>query len=616
MSNLTKEKNRYIHSLDGLRGIAVLAVIAYHMDFNWASGGLLGVTIFFVLSGYLITNLLMMEWDQTNTINLKEFWFRRARRLLPAMFSMLFIITAWVTLFEQSFLSKLREDFLAAALYVSNWWYIFQDLSYFEAMGTPSLLTHFWSLAIEEQFYIIWPIFIFVALLFKMKKKHIMITTIVIAVISALAMALLYDPNVDPSRVYYGTDTRVFSLLSGAALAFFWPSQKLAKQVPTQLRIVLDITGAAALVIIFVIIALTNQYGSFLYYGGMVLVSILSVILIATLVHPASKLSKLMSFKPLCWIGARSYGIYLWHYPIILLTSPKVDIGEFSFTRFLFQIVLILVVSSLSYTYIENPIRKGGIKKYIDRVRNKEWNTSNITNKQWIAFGCTVLILLTATFGLTLKSIHSPETVKAKEEHLITNNSSKQASSSPKKENPTINKEEQNQTDKTEPKEDPKQNVDKKVSVVGDSVMIDSAPYLKQHFPNIVIDAEIGRQMYKAAQIVEGFKSNNKLGDYLVIGLGSNGAFNSQQLKSLVQSIDSKVRIILITTRVPKPWESTVNEALKTIDQEFKNVTLIDWYKYSAGHAEYFEPDGVHLTKIGSEFYASLIASEINRNTN
>ncbi|MEH6944016.1 acyltransferase family protein [Bacillus sp. JJ722] len=619
---MSRGKSRYIPGLDGLRALAVLSVIAYHLKFEWASGGLLGVTIFFVLSGYLITNLLLIEWEQTHRINLKNFWIRRARRLLPSMLTMLLIVTAWITLFDQAFLGKLKDDFLPAILYVSNWWYIFHDVSYFESMGVPSVLTHFWSLAIEEQFYIVWPLFIFLVLSIKLKRKPIIIITMLIAFASALAMGIMYEPGADPSRVYYGTDTRAFSLLIGAMLALIWPSHKLSTKVPMQLRFAMDLIGIISLITLLLMIHKSNQYSGFLYLGGMLLASILTALLVAIIVHPSSFLGKWLSIKPLRWVGVRSYGIYLWHYPIILLTNPLVDTEGPSITRILFQITLTFVIAGLSYKYIENPIRQGWIKQFIKRVTSGEWKIKNLSTNRWVALGCGVILVFISTIGLAATPVEQPDKANAKKaeqslEIVAENNKQDEtdetdASIKFHKEVKEVPKEKAKEESQEPEKEATQPNTDQLINVIGDSVVLDAAPYLQEKFPNIIVDAKIGRQMSQADEVYNQFVQKGKAGDIVIIGLGSNGAFSSSQLDSLLNAIGSDKKIILINTRVPRPWQSVVNNALEEAAAKYQHVSLVDWYSHSAGHNEYFAPDGVHLTKTGSQAYASLVEQTIN----
>ncbi|TGV03468.1 acyltransferase, partial [Mesorhizobium sp. M00.F.Ca.ET.186.01.1.1] len=266
--------SRYMPGIDGLRALAVLAVIIYHLNYNWAPGGLLGVGIFFVLSGYLITDLLIAQWSRNGRLDMKDFWLRRARRLLPALLLLLVAVVASVALFSPEQMGRLRGDVWAALFYVSNWWLVFSEVSYFEKFGPPSPLGHLWSLAVEEQFYLIWPLLVALGLSLIKRRGPLVILTLGLAAVSAVLMAVMYEPGEDPSRIYYGTDTRVFALLIGAALAMMWPSRKLSTTISGKARATLDVIGCVSLAILLLAIWKTNQYDDFLYQGGLVLWSI------------------------------------------------------------------------------------------------------------------------------------------------------------------------------------------------------------------------------------------------------------------------------------------------------------------------------------------------------
>jgi peptidoglycan/LPS O-acetylase OafA/YrhL len=362
---------RYMPGLDGLRAIAVLAVIAYHIDPGWVPGGLLGVGVFFTLSGYLITDLLLGQREATGRIHLGDFWLRRARRLLPALFLMLAVVVAWITLLDRSQLPALRGDVVAAAAYVSNWWNIVREASYFARFGPPPPLDHLWSLAVEEQFYLIWPWLLLLGLRFVPGRYRLAGLTLAGAALSAAAMALIYQPGVDPTRVYEGTDTRAFGLLVGAALAMVWPSRELlADRISLRGRLLLDGVGVAGLVIIGYLILRTNEYSPFLYKGGIVLLSVAAVLTVTALVHPASWLGVAVGWTPLRWLGVRSYGIYLWHYPIIVLTAPSMQ-QKASVTLEVLQVVATIAVAALSWQYFEEPIRRGAIGRIWAQARFK-----------------------------------------------------------------------------------------------------------------------------------------------------------------------------------------------------------------------------------------------------
>jgi peptidoglycan/LPS O-acetylase OafA/YrhL len=313
-------QHRYVPGLDGLRAFAVLAVIVYHLNVGWAQGGLLGVGVFFTLSGYLITDLLLEHWGPAHSLGLGDFWVRRARRLLPALVVMLAVVIIWVSIAHRTELPGLRGNVVASAFYMSNWWLIFQHVSYFARFGPPSPLGHLWSLAVEEQFYLIWPWLLLLGLRFIHERTRsargrprLAVATMVLAAGSATLMAVLYHPGFDPSRVYDGTDTRAFGLLIGAALAMVWPSRRRRADTTLRMRRTLDIIGLVGLIVICGLIWRTTQYSSFPYRGGMVLLSVATGLVIMACVYPGSLLGRILGIRPVRYLGVRSYGIYLCH---------------------------------------------------------------------------------------------------------------------------------------------------------------------------------------------------------------------------------------------------------------------------------------------------------------
>jgi peptidoglycan/LPS O-acetylase OafA/YrhL len=363
---------RYMPGLDGLRALAVLAVIAYHLELGWAPGGLLGVGVFFTLSGYLITDLLLGQRDAVGHLRLGDFWLRRARRLLPALFLMLAVVVAWVTLFDRSQLPALRGYVAAAAVYMSNWWNIVIHASYFSRFGPPPPLDHLWSLAVEEQFYLVWPFLLWLGLRYAHGRYRLAGITLAAAALSAVVMALLYQPGVDPTRVYEGTDTRASGLLIGAALAMVWPSRNLRADLALRRRLLLDGAGVAGLAVIALLIWRTSQYSPFLYLGGNVLLSVGTVGVVAALAHPASWLGPALGWAPLRWLGVRSYGIYLWHFPIIVLTTPAVQ-RSVDLPLQILQVGATIAVAALSWRFVEEPIRRGAIGRIWARTRSRAW---------------------------------------------------------------------------------------------------------------------------------------------------------------------------------------------------------------------------------------------------
>jgi peptidoglycan/LPS O-acetylase OafA/YrhL len=365
---------RYLPGLDGLRALAVAAVVVYHLGFGWASGGLLGVGVFFTLSGYLITDLLVAGLS-CGRMRLTDFWLARARRLLPALFLMLAVVAVWVWVDDRSQLGTVRGQTLAALVYMSNWWQTFSHQSYFARFGPPSPLNHLWSLAVEEQFYVVWPWLLLLGMRFIPERSRLAAmrprlagVTLLLAAASAVEMALLYHPSFDPSRIYYGTDTRAFGLLFGAALALVWPSRSLGGRVGARAGDLLDLMGLVGLAGAGVLIWRTTEYSPFLYRGGMVLLSISTVMVIAAVVHPAARLGRWLGCTPLRWLGVRSYGIYLWHAPVIALTTPSA-VHTVEPLRAVLQVGGSIALAAVSWRFVEEPIRHGAIGRVWARRR-------------------------------------------------------------------------------------------------------------------------------------------------------------------------------------------------------------------------------------------------------
>jgi peptidoglycan/LPS O-acetylase OafA/YrhL len=389
--------------LDGLRALAVLAVVAYHLGWGWAPGGLLGVGVFFTLSGYLITDLLLGQWEVAGGLRLADFWLRRARRLLPALFVMLAVVAAWVTLLDRDQLVDIRGAVAASAAYVNNWWLIAQHSSYFAQFGPPAPLGHLWSLAVEEQFYLVWPWLLWLGLRWQRRRdmvpKVLFAATVLLAAGSAVAMALFYHPGYDPTRVYDGTDTRAFGVLIGAALAFVWPSRHLGSDVTATARAILDGIGATGLAVIAVLIWSTSQYSPFVYQGGMVVLSVATALVVGAAASPVARIGRLLGVRPLRWIGVRSYGIYLWHFPIIVLTTPAG--GRDSLVRGMAQFAAAIGAAALSWRFVEEPVRRGAIGRWWAQVRATGWHPRTAGRRAKLTVAGAVSVLALASCGLT-----------------------------------------------------------------------------------------------------------------------------------------------------------------------------------------------------------------------
>jgi peptidoglycan/LPS O-acetylase OafA/YrhL len=577
------QRRQYIDGLDGLRTLAVSVVMIYHLHYAWAPGGLLGVGIFFVLSGYLITGILLRQWNGLHRLDFKDFWIRRAKRLLPALFTLLIFVGVWSYFFNQSQLSVIREDSLAAVLYVINWWYIFHDVSYFQSFSQPSPFEHLWSLAVEEQFYLLFPLLLWLGLRWVSNSKWLLAFTLGLAAVSAFLMAWLYQPGVDPSRVYFGTDTRAFALLIGSALAIVFPSHTVKEFQSKKKRMMMDALGTICLIALLGFIFGMSEYNSFLFQGGLVLISLITAILIGVIAQPTSMLGKLFAWKPLKWVGERSYGIYLWHFPVIVSSSPVSNVNGIYWPRILLQVLVTIGLAAVSYRWIENPIRYGKISR-------------PLIVKSSIAILVGILFLA-LPIPKNKNDFKAAPTVAPKEDKPPEAPSPQAtANAQPTTEPPPVQNE-----------------VELKVTAIGDSVMINIEPYLKQLIPGIVVDGKVGRQLVQAITEITNMKSNGNIGNVIIIQLGTNGPFTSEQLQALYQSLGNPKQVIFVNTRVPRAWESEVNSLLAKFVLSTPQTTLVDWFTISANQPGYFTPDGVHLSPEGASVLAKIINDAIEK---
>jgi peptidoglycan/LPS O-acetylase OafA/YrhL len=358
---------RYIAGLDGIRAIAVLCVIAFHLGVGWAKGGMLGVGVFFTLSGYLITDLLLSHWRRHGSLGLGTFWLRRARRLLPALFLMLIIVSVWVALFDAGQLASVRRQVISASLYFANWSTIAQHGSYFARFATPLPLDHLWSLSIEEQFYLIWPFVLLIGIWTLRNRLPLAILTLVAAGVSAVMMGQQFHVGYDPTRAYEGTDTRAFGLLIGAAVAMLWPTWAARRRVPAGVTNIFDVLGVLGFVVIVLLVTRTDSFTPFLYPIGFVLLSVATVAMVAAVVNPVSRLGPILGWTPLRWIGVRSYGIYLWQWPVIVLANPHQE--PMTLPRAVLSVAATVLIASLSWRFVEDPIRRGALGRLFRQVR-------------------------------------------------------------------------------------------------------------------------------------------------------------------------------------------------------------------------------------------------------
>ncbi|MCH8651102.1 acyltransferase family protein [Staphylococcus lugdunensis] len=582
-------KLRYMPGLDGLRAIAVLGIIIYHLNPQWLSGGFLGVDTFFVISGYLITSLLIIEYYRTGTIDLRAFWIRRIKRLIPAVYFMVSAVLVFILLFKPDLIIEIKKDAIASFLYVSNWWYISQNVDYFNQFAIAPL-KHLWSLAIEEQFYVFYPIVVF--FLFKrFKPQKITLILWIVSLLSLVTMAIIFGVTGDSSRVYFGTDTRLQTLLLGCILAFVWNPFGLKKTKYKMSYLGINLSGIIAFILLVSFFFIISDQDKWIYQGGFYLISAMTLFIIASAVHPSSILAKLLSFKLFTYIGKRSYSLYLWHFPIIVLMNSYYVQGQIPAYVYIIEVILMFVMAEFSYQFIENPIRKKGFKAF---TFNPKHVKRIIRTVLILVFLIPTLIAFTGVFDSLGK------------EHEAKQHSKKTSF---------------NTNHKKQPKPQPDQNKGqtkfniKKSSplLLGDSVMVDIGEVFADKVPNANIDGKVGRQLIEAAPLAKGkYQQYNKKGQIVVLELGTNGEFTKDQLKELVDAF-GQADIYLVNTRVPRDYQQNNNKLMKDITKNKKNVHLVDWYSASAGHQEYFAYDGIHLEYSGCKALSNEIIKTIEQ---
>lgn len=611
------KKRRYITGLDGIRAIAVIMVLAYHLKLALFKSGFLGVTVFFVLSGYLITGILISEVEEEGTIDLKNFWLRRIRRLVPAVMSMAVVIIFVSAVVNRIIFTKGCKDFLASVLGFNNWWQIFNKVSYFEAAGVPSPFTHCWSLAIETQFYLIYPLFLLgIYKLAKSRgegraKRGLLFAgvTLLLALISVILMIALFNPQQDASRVYYGTDTRAFSLLFGALLAILWEYRMVPRRLSASVNMVL---GSVSFAVLLVMTIAINGSSNFWYRGGQFFGTILTVLMVYAVSGRKTWLSRFLSNPVLKWIGDRSYSIYLWHYPIILLISKGI---KASWWITLIEIVLSVVLAELSYRFIETPIRHGIIGEYLNILRSRP--KSRQEKKRQIQVARRSLKVMAGTFVLTVSLILCMIFVPKKNALDTLQKREAKAKETGKMTEEQLAKQKANGSESddticTADLTDDEILEGLNLLLIGDSIAVDVTDDFYEMFPNSVSDTKIGRITSLGKQVLDSYIDEKKWeGEGVIFASLSNSPINGE-LEDIREKIGKDMPLFLTTVRIPhETFEEESNSKIKKFVEENDHTYLIDWYAVSEGHDEYFDADDTHLLSAGAKAYAKCIKEAV-----
>jgi peptidoglycan/LPS O-acetylase OafA/YrhL len=580
----TKRGIQHIPAIDGLRAIAVTAVIFYHLGFQWIPGGFLGVDLFFVISGYVITRLLLDSIARSGGLDLRGFYKARARRLLPPLVFMIVVTAFYISIWAQDSVKRFLTDTPFSLTGVINWWLVVKEQDYFEAIGRPPLLQHTWSLAVETQFYLIWPVLLLL-ILKRFGKKVIPIAALAIALFSGTALFLVslqLDASSSVSHVYFGTDTHSIGLFLGAALAVSWIPQNFNLQVTRRAQDFIDGIGVFGFIGILATFALIDESKPTLYRIAFPLAGIFGTAILISIVHPASRFAPLLRNKVLLWIGERSYAIYLWHWVIFQISRPQVDLDGENWALFSLRILLVLAMADISLRLVELPIRSGAVAYWFGGMK---YRTKAVRRKQKLTVALSISILIITSASVSVNAI-----VRVDRENQELMQILKDA------DKPIIT-----------PVED---SANPGLWVTGDSVILGIRHILEMDHPIALINARVGRQAPELLEVMlrDGPMAPNSP---VVFNIGNNNTLTRAQVIAIFEAVKAAPQRIVVNTAVPRPWRETNNELINEIAASYPNTVVVRWDQISEGHPEYFAPDGVHLVPAGARAYVAAITSNL-----
>jgi len=577
-----KRSIQYIPAIDGLRALAVIAVMFYHLGFSWIPGGFLGVDLFFVISGYVITRMLLDSIAQSGGLDLRGFYLARLRRLLPALLFMLTTTIIAVGIWAPDTIKRLLVDTPFALTGTINWWLVANEQDYFESIGRPPLLQHTWSLAVEAQFYLVWPLILYF-ILKKFGKKHIPVAALFIAAASGIAL-LLVSFSIDAanaskvSHVYFGTDTHSIGLFLGAALAVSWIPQNFRVELSRKGQNFIDGIGVFGFIGILATFLLIDASNPAMYKIAFPLAGIFGAAIIASIVHPASRFAPVLQNKVLLWIGERSYAIYLWHWVIFQVTRPTVDLAGQAWALYSLRILIVFALADISLRYVELPIRRGVIQYWI---RGRKYRTKKERNRQTSLLSTATVIVVIIAAVISVRAISIANDARVALEKSLTVDTS------------TVVPTEKDG-----------------LWVTGDSVILGIRSVLEENQPISLVNARIGRQ---APELLEVLIQDQPqaLDSPVIFNLGNNNALSREQVEQIFEAVKGQPQIIVVNTAVPRPWRDGNNQIINEVAAKYPQADVIDWNAISNGRPEYFAPDGVHLVPAGVNAYVSAILEKL-----
>ena len=576
-----KKSTRHISSIDGLRAIAVTAVVLYHLGISWIPGGFLGVDLFFVISGYVITRLILDSINQSSALDLRAFYAARIRRIYPGFLFMVISTIIFIGVWAPEAIKRFLSDLPYALSGTINWALVARNQDYFETIGRPPLLQHTWSLAVELQFYLIWPIILLTVLKY-FGKKNIARIALIIAIISGTALFLVslqldQSNSAKVSHIYFGTDTHSLGLFLGSALAVSWIPQNLSANITRRAQDVIDGIGVVGLLGLISTFLFIDESNASLYQIAFPLAAIFGCLVIISLVHPASRFAPIISTPPFRWIGQRSYGIYIWHWVIFQVTRPSVDLSGETWALYLARVLLVLALADISLRWVEIPFRQGQVQTWF---RGMKYRSSKERVRQQVTVLVSIIAVLAVTSSISVSAI----------------NRSNQISQ-------VINEELTDQEDSP---------VDLGSTtglwVTGDSVILGIRSKLENKEHISLVNARVGRQAPELLAVMRVDQSSVPSSP-VIFNLGNNNALSEQTVVEIFEVIKNQPQIIVVNTAVPRPWRDANNAIISKVAARYANVKLVDWDRISKDRPELFAPDGVHLSPMGSDVYVDLVLS-------
>jgi len=587
---MSASSNRYIHSVDGLRAVAVVAVLLYHLGIDWIPGGFLGVDLFFVISGYVITGLILDSIQRSGTLDLRAFYLSRIRRLVPALVAMVILTLLYIGTYAPDTVRRFVSDLPYVFTGTMNWALVSRQQDYFEAIGRPPLLQHTWSLAVEAQFYLIWPLVLLLVLRY-FGKKNISIAALGIALASGIAL-FLYSVQIDThasavSHVYFGTDTHSIGLFLGAALAVSWHPQNLTKEISRRAQDFIDLIGVIGLLGLLSTFLFIKESDPTLYRIAFPISALFGCATLISVVHPASRFAPILSTRPMIWIGERSYGIYLWHWIVFQLTRPSLDLVGDDWALYALRVLVVFALADISLRYVELPVRRGYFELWF---RGMKYRTPAVRLRQRLSALLAVVVTVAVTATMSLSAIQrADDAARAKAE------AAKEAAQQSANNDGVV-------TDTGTPG----------LWVTGDSVILGIRNVLAQYQKIELINARVGRQigeLIEVAKTDQQYVSNSPV----VLNMGNNNALREADVRAVMEIVKNQPQIIVVNTAVPRSWQESNNEIIAKVVNDYSNATLVKWNLISKNHPEFFAEDGVHLNPPGVNAYVAAILEVLQK---